>query len=244
MNTARNIDREAADWVIRRDASGDALMQQPEFQAWINADVRHRAAFLRLNAAWERSRLVERLRPLDGPVDRHLLSPRPPVQRAWLSRWPLAAAASLLVIAGVSFWWVQTQAGWQTYSTQTGAFERVRLQDGSLIQLNTNSKVRVRFTATLRHVQLSRGEAHFTVAHDAHRPFDVRAADNTVRAIGTAFSVRLRTARQIEVVVTEGRVVVAASESSPGRTWPLLPDKPVAAPLPVWPMANSFPPVR
>jgi transmembrane sensor len=62
----------------------------------------------------------------------------------------------------------------------------------------------------VREVRLTRGEGRFQVAHDVNRPFVVAANGAAVRAVGTAFTVRLRDATQVEVVVAEGKVAIAA----------------------------------
>ena len=86
-----------------------------------------------------------------------------------------------------------------------------------MLQLNTDSKVRVRQSERRREVRaalsnaevrLLRGEAFFDIAQDARRPFDVMAGGTMVRAVGTAFPVRLRDAELVQVVVTQGRVAV------------------------------------
>jgi transmembrane sensor len=82
-----------------------------------------------------------------------------------------------------------------------------RLPDGSIVELNTGAEIIVRFEAAVRRVDLVRGEALFRVEKDAARPFVVGAGGIDVRAIGTAFSVRLDGAA-VEVLVTEGRVGV------------------------------------
>jgi transmembrane sensor len=84
------------------------------------------------------------------------------------------------------------------------------LEDGSVVDLNTNSQVRVRLGDARREVRLTRGEGRFQVAHDVNRPFVVAANEAAVRAVGTAFTVRLRDASQVEVVVAEGKVAIAA----------------------------------
>ena len=85
--------------------------------------------------------------------------------------------------------------------------ERQVLADGSRIELKRGAEVRVEYTAAFRRVALVRGEAHFQVVKDAHRPFVVEAGGVAVRAVGTAFAVQLET-EQVEVLVTEGRVAV------------------------------------
>src|SRR5262249_47558599 len=71
-----------------------------------------------------------------------------------------------------------------------------------------------RMRAGRREIVLERGEALFTVAHDVQRPFAVTAGDTVVRAVGTAFSVRLRDHQQVDVLVTEGRVAIDPADDS------------------------------
>lgn len=208
MKTASDIEKEAAAWIARRDASHGADAVEREFEAWIEVDIRHRVAYLRLNAAWKKTLLAEKLRPLDGPIDRNLLAPAEPVARRRFTTWLAAVAAVMLISVGVTIWFaVDAQRG-EVYRTAVGHFERIRLEDGSAIELNTDSELRVRMTDQQRLVSLIRGEAHFKVAHDASRPFDVEAGGTRVRAVGTAFSIRLRDGRHAEVLVTEGRVAI------------------------------------
>jgi transmembrane sensor len=126
----------------------------------------------------------------------------------------LAASVTVLAITalgGIGAWYAVEQRNTQTYATEIGEFRRVVLEDGSTIQLNTNSQVRVRYSSRYRHVDLARGEALFTVAKNQEKPFDVEAGDTTVRAVGTAFSVRLHEAganERVDVVVSEGRIAI------------------------------------
>jgi transmembrane sensor len=90
----------------------------------------------------------------------------------------------------------------------TTQYERRRLEDGSVAELNAGAQLDVQFTAAERRVTLRQGEALFTVAKNPARPFIVHAGGVNVRAVGTAFNVRLG-AGSVEVLVTEGRVQVA-----------------------------------
>lgn len=126
--------------------------------------------------------------------------------------WTLAITAIVvLVLLVVPIYLAQTRLGWQSYETRAGGFSRIVLDDGSVIDLNTDSEVRVRLRAGERDVRLVRGEGRFQVAHDVARPFVVAAANADVRAVGTAFSVRLRDSKQVDVLVSEGSVAVAAA---------------------------------
>jgi transmembrane sensor len=139
----------------------------------------------------------------------------------------LAVAAMLLVLAvGAITWILVSRAGWQVYETGFGGFQRVALADGSTTMLNTDSRIRARMSSGRRDIVLDRGEALFTVTHDTRRPFDVTAGDTVVRAVGTAFSVRLRDQQQVDVIVTEGRVAIDPPDDSVNGKLPL----PVALP--------------
>jgi transmembrane sensor len=201
-----DIEHDASRWLAARDAGATSPEQTAEFNRWLEADIRHRVAYLRLEAHWKRIAKLKELRPLDRGIDPDLLKART-VRRTW----PFAIAASLLVaLAAGGFWYHQQRYAWQTYETRVGVFSRVVLEDGSVVDLNTNSEVRVRLGAARREVRLTRGEGRFKVAHDVNRPFVVAANDTAVRAVGTAFTVRLRDASEVEVVVAEGKVAIAA----------------------------------
>ncbi|HTU65249.1 MAG TPA: FecR domain-containing protein [Steroidobacteraceae bacterium] len=198
------IEREAARWLAARDAGATSPAQTAELERWLETDIRHRVAYRRLETNWNRVAKLKDLRPLDRELDADLL--KPPAPR----RWHLAAAAALVLLAGGAFWFHQRLDGWQTYETSIGVFSRIVLEDGSVVDLNTNSAVRVRLGDARREIRLMRGEGRFQVAHDKSRPFVVAAADAAVRAVGTQFTVRLRDASRVEVVVSEGKVAIAA----------------------------------
>jgi transmembrane sensor len=99
-----------------------------------------------------------------------------------------------------------------TYSTAIGELRSITLEDGSVVELNTSSKVHTRFTPKERKVELLRGEAVFKVAKNPNRPFRVSAGSTQIIAVGTEFNVY---ARQTQTVVTviEGRVRVTGTEN-------------------------------
>jgi transmembrane sensor len=95
-----------------------------------------------------------------------------------------------------------------------GGIERLVLQDGSRVDLNTGSEIKVRFTGGQREVVLTHGEALFTVMQRADWPFSVRAGGATIRTVGTKFSVRLRDGDEAEVLVIEGRLAIDGGSAS------------------------------
>jgi transmembrane sensor len=146
-------------------------------------------------------------------------------------RWAAAAAGLLIVAAGGGIFLGGRLTG-EGYSTPIGGLKDVRLDDGSRITLNTNSRIRVHFSNNERRIDLDRGEAFFEVAHVANRPFVVYAGHDRVRAVGTKFSVR-RDSGDVEVVVTEGKVQLATLDA-PSDT--RLPSVTV---LPAWTVART-----
>jgi transmembrane sensor len=106
------------------------------------------------------------------------------------------------------------------YRVLPSASHRIVFADGSVADVREGGDVREEFSPTERRVVLVRGEAHFTVTPDASRPFLVIAGGTAVRAVGTAFNVRLEIAR-VEVLVTEGEIRLSdtrPADAEPGST--------------------------
>jgi transmembrane sensor len=204
------IEATAAAWLAQRD-DGLNGAQLAEFARWHEADPRHAAALARLEETWALLGQLREYRP-EARVhpDRDLLAQPQPTLAFYR---PAVAAAGLLAAAlavAAVWWWAQPVApltGPQQYATTTGGYQRMILADGSVVELNADSEVRVAYAAAERRVYLVKGEAHFSVTKNPARPFWVEAGSVQVRAVGTAFNVRLGAA-EIEVLVTEGKVEV------------------------------------
>lgn len=125
-----------------------------------------------------------------------------------LYRRVVSAAASLLIVAVSALLVFQSGPMSATeYETKVGGRETVMLKDGSVITLNTDTRLSVALSGTERRILLEKGEAFFDVAKDKTRPFLVVVGKDVVRAVGTAFNVRRR-ADTTQVTVTEGIVEV------------------------------------
>jgi len=95
------------------------------------------------------------------------------------------------------------------YGTTVGGQRQLTLPDNSTVTLNTNTCMGVTFMPHMRIVSLPYGEATFHVAHDAKRPFFVRAGGGRrFEAVGTDFNVRVLSPNQVELTVREGDVKV------------------------------------
>lgn len=208
------IEEVASDWLTQR-AEGFSAAQKRDFERWCRADPRHAVVVARLEAACallEKMPLVRaELQPVvEFPVKPRVLAPvkKFPVLRA------VCAMAAAVALAAAGWWqWTRLQPSAQIHATSAGGYERVVLADGSVVELNAYTEVRADFAPQERRVALLRGEAHFTVAPDTARPFIVSARGVAVRAVGTAFNVRLASAA-VEVLVTEGKVAVSEVGSS------------------------------
>lgn len=209
------IEEEAARWVVRHDRAPLTAEERAQFDAWKAASPLHAEAFNRLSAQWNELDALAQLG--DTPAETPLWK-RP---AAWAGVG-IAAAVAFAVLAGVTQFAPQSHApvqiaqtpGLDVYKTRVGDQEKITLADGSIVTLNTASRIETRMNAQERTVRLLEGEAFFEVAHDASRPFRVYAGDGMTVAVGTAFSVRLNK-DAVEVVVSEGKVAYSRLADTP-----------------------------
>jgi len=206
MNTRhspREIDQQAAEWAAR---CHDVLMPQDRcaFEVWLKADPRHVGAYAKAEAV-----LAQLDRAGAAGADALRLPPRFPRQESLKRRTMLlgAAAAGLAVAAGGATWLTRLLQE-ESYSTRIGEIKEVVLTDGSMVTLNTNSRIDVHYTKDRRKIHLIQGEALFDVAKNKERPFIVTAGDTQVRAVGTSFTVRLLPQQPVQVLVREGVVEI------------------------------------
>lgn len=200
----------AAKWIGRRD-TGLTPAEAADFAAWRAAEPAHAAAVAKLERIW---RATDRAAEpgLAAALRARLGERRREQQRRRLLAGGVALGC-LLLTAGLGWRWTASQ---ETDSrTVLHAPERSVLPDGSVAEHPAGAPFTVDFTAGLRRVVMSGGEAHFQVVPDAARPFVVVAGGVAVRAVGTAFAVRV-TDRGADVAVTEGKVSVDAAASGTG----------------------------
>lgn len=201
---------EAIAWVLRLRLESCSSEDRRDFEAWLAQNPEHRELYARLDSRWE---TLDRFRGLDFPVRREALRYRPPA-RSLGKRWAgLAMAASVLLALGLTVFapdgWYGTNA---RYTSARGSHETVNLADGSRLELNSDTEIKVHLSRWQRSVELLRGEAFFSVAHESARPFAVIAANGRIVDIGTEFDVYLQ-AEKVLVAVQEGIVRVDTNES-------------------------------
>ena len=209
------IEATAAAWLVERD---DGLTPEAAaaFSRWRQADPLNEAAVILLESTWSKLQQLRSFRPeAQMHPDCDLLA-RPRVERGM--HFPTLAATAMVAasLALVVTWWclrpgspssAANESAASAFATVGSGYARTVLSDGSVLELNASSEVRVHFTPGERRVRLVRGEAHFTVTKNKARPFWVEAGTLAVRAVGTEFDVSLRP-NSVEVLVTEGRVQV------------------------------------
>lgn len=227
------INQEAAEWLLLlEDTTTLSNNQIAELNAWVSTSEVHRECLESMAKSWEEMNLLsavmlpqEMKKPswfsvilsyLLTPVVAllHLLSANTKEKK--YNFLPVVATSLLLcvLIGGVVFIKQpvnETQG--LVFTTNMGESLHHTMSDGSTLWLNSNTKIRVNYSDTFRRIILLEGEAHFEVAKDATRPFEVYADDRLVRAIGTAFSVH-KLKNSIEVLVTEGTVELAIVDNS------------------------------
>jgi transmembrane sensor len=208
---------EASTWFVELSEGHLADKVREQFGDWLRASPEHVRAYLQISALWEDTPLlgkgaddVEALcarARAAGNVVRVGKDRQPSCERSRRFATPLrsALAASLVLVVaiGITFW--QQQRG--VYETAIGEQRSLTLADGSTIELNAQSRVRVNFTAAERSIDLLEGQVLFHVTHDTARPFIVHSGAASVRAVGTQFDVD-RLSGETIVTVVEGRVAV------------------------------------
>jgi transmembrane sensor len=199
---APQIEDEAVTWVARLDSGPLDERTAAEFERWHNASPVHKQVYARYSALW-----VE-FDGLSARRDDAMLPVANDSSSFLLNRRAVAATIAAAIVGGAGFWGYEQLIG-NRYRTDVGEQRTVALADGSRVTLNTNTSLHIEFSAAERRIIMGQGEALFEVSHDPRRPFIVASAAGSVRAVGTKFVVRLKDAGGLDVLVTEGKVLVS-----------------------------------
>jgi transmembrane sensor len=202
---AGEVDAVASRWLVRQ-RSGLNETDQQELSAWLASDAAHAHAYSRMS---DMAGVLQRARAQGASSA--ILTELAARGRKRRTRRVVATStlAAVLMIFAVSRWSgfnQESPAAPAPIAAQNADSIR-RLPDGSIVELNRGAEIAVRFDSAFRRVELVRGEALFRAEKDPSRPFVVRAAGVEVRAVGTAFNVRVQPTG-VEVLVTEGKVGV------------------------------------
>lgn len=213
---AARIDQTAAQWAVRQER-GLTSSEADAFALWQAADPAHRAAYARIASTWQALGQVSLHPGMADLADAVIVraARRKRRQRQRIQATLLLAAAAAVAFTFITHWQTQRAAALAPatasitpgYQVLASTARQVTLPDGSVAELNGDSQIVTAYSPTERRVRLLSGEAHFVVTKDAARPFLVEVESIAVRAVGTAFNVRLAP-RTVEVLVTEGVVAV------------------------------------
>lgn len=220
FESRETIAHEAREWLVRLD--GDELLGEQEQQAlqlWAARSPAHKQELVRVAEFWDSSNiLTELLVPMHQVA---IATRRSENRRGLVGRLltttgggAVMAMSVLLAVFTLRGLWLPApvDATNGIYAAAIGELREETLADGSVLQINTDSQVLVEYSEQRRKIRLLRGEAHFEVTHNSEWPFEVYAGKAMVKAVGTAFLVRLE-AQQLSVIVTDGRVDIAASKA-------------------------------
>ena len=243
---SRRIDRitdEAALWYVKAQDPSFSTGDREELASWLAASAEHVREYLSVAAVTQDVRELagafdvdELLRLAQASADEAnvvslpdadvqvrsqipdlgTLQPTEVVRRRRPAVWSVAAALTIVAVLGL-FYLKLPRA--DLYTTGVGEQLSFLLDDGSVVTLNAQSRLRVVYTDTSRDIHLTAGEAMFDVVGDPGRPFRVITERAVIQAIGTQFNVRHR-GSGTTVTVVEGIVdvqLVPNPRSPPGE---------------------------
>ncbi|MDB6092417.1 MAG: hypothetical protein JWN85_5201 [Gammaproteobacteria bacterium] len=241
-NFNTQIYEEACAWFVECRSGDLDAAARAEFDRWLRKSPEHLSAYVEIAAIWNEGPLLDPTNKWD--IDTLILQaaqdldnvvalpgavpPNALVREAafevpshgaaahrWTKKWRLSAiAASIAVLGAIAGTVIWERLQVPTYATALGEQRSIELADGSTVELNSRSKIKVRYSEGERDVELLEGQALFHVAENHARPFVVIAEGTRVRAVGTQFDVyKKRTGTLVTVV--EGRVAIFTAPVTP-----------------------------
>jgi len=207
----------AADWLVARQMSEKWTEEdQAGLDRWLGQSPANRIAYWRLDGAWRQAKRLTALRQPMRP------SSQPQSSGRGSRAFKFATAAILVAAVGAIGGQYLVGSAVKTYSTPVGGRLTVSLKDGSRIELNTNSVLRVYGDAGHRLASLDRGEAYFQIEHDAARPFVVSVGKQRIVDLGTKFSVRTGNGT-VRVALIEGSAKIETTDGAANQQRILVP---------------------
>ncbi|MGE4458305.1 MAG: FecR domain-containing protein [Stenotrophomonas sp.] len=206
------VEQQATAWFVRMRADDASERDRQAWQQWLHADPVHRTAYGRIEALWSSLGEFATAPELAVRMPRPRMAARRAPRRR---RWPVAAAAALVLAcaAGLAALLPPPRAVESSYRTAIGERRSLQLEDGTRVDLDADTRVQVRYDPRGRSVRLDGGRAFFRVARDSERPFVVRTAAGSVRALGTQFEVS-RLGAAADVTLYEGSVELRGGDGA------------------------------
>jgi len=209
--------RDQAAWWFARSRDGDlSAHERASFQNWLDAHDQHAHEYRLLQSLWGAADLLPKARlgalcQADAPTS--LPVPRSIARRTFV-RYAVAASLVAMVVGSGLYFGLSRQPDYSAeFATVLGERRQVALPDGSVVDLNGRTRINVHFFSASRQVELTEGEAMFSVEHDSSRPFVVQTGNGSVTVTGTRFDVRRDPSRTL-VAVESGTVKVKGHSGS------------------------------
>ncbi|MBL4821923.1 MAG: FecR domain-containing protein [Colwellia sp.] len=218
FNTKEKIQQLACLWISRIDR-GLTNIEQKELVIWCNQNTNHHATLLEMASYWDDISVLNELRGL-FPLERVKKSP------SKFAAITLAASVAIILLLGTNALISESFLPFlpslneqsltqnQTLTSPIGEQRSFTLSDGTHIKLNTNSIIEIAYTASFRQLTLVQGEARFDVTNDKSRPFTVTSGNKYFTALGTIFNVEKSDHQKMELMVTEGRVLITKATAA------------------------------
>ncbi|MFY1840038.1 FecR family protein [Achromobacter xylosoxidans] len=200
-----DIDRQAVQWMVRLCSGSATADDQSRFRQWCEAAPAHARAWQALQTSVGAPLQALRAAGMpcaDGSPLRDLLA-RGPSRRQFLGK------TLALVGVGVGSAWLGRHLWLARADVSTGTAQRlsIALEDGSRLDLDAHTAVRLEFTDAVRRVRLLHGALVAAVTRDTRRPFGVTTEDGTAWTHGAEYMVRKGTGHSLAaVLLREARI--------------------------------------
>ena len=217
-NALTQIREQASQWIAKMQAGSLSDDEQAQLKAWVKQSKTHEIELTKMAKNWDYLQTLGKKHGAvysDAPNNEGITRTRKPWKHYALK---MAAVISFFALFPLMYFLsVQPNATTEfntngLFVTKVGAQKTIHLSDGSVVFLNTNSKLLVNYNKDARNLTLMKGEASFDVAKDKLHPFVVKAGNGDVQALGTSFAVRLN-GEKVDVLVAHGTVRVRANEN-------------------------------
>ena len=207
LSSEQALDK-ACDWIAKIDR-GLSESENADFQEWLHAQPNNLHYVLKAAKKWDKMDDLERLADI---------FPKNQVNKRKTPILWGSLAASLLLMLTLSLYYfsgnvlhqndlVQARPMESTYQTNVGEIDTITLPDGTVLALNTDTIVGMKYSDNFRMLELIKGEININVAHDTSRPLSVLVNGKVIQAVGTVFNVEVRK-NYTELIVTDGKVLV------------------------------------
>jgi transmembrane sensor len=208
-----SIMMEACAWIAQLETDELKKEDLAAFREWMSRSPAHQKEIKRLAVLSNELNVLTQMAPsLSEAITQRNSAVNKKQRKVWQTKWSGAAVLclSVFILSYISLFERESFVSQSPLilMTAVGEYKEVTLSDGSIAKLNTDSELEIDFSSERRKVRLLKGEAFFQVTHNPDRPFIVYADKQSVRAVGTAFSVR-HLLGDLEVIVTEGKVKLA-----------------------------------